>query len=242
PDVDQVLTTFGICNQTLVVGSLDLGGLLLVRSQDGCLIHVRGDVRDRHGDTRAGRPVETGVLQVIQGGCGNDLRVALCQIVDDLRECILASYGGYPRVVRRQGVIEQHLAKRGIQQCRGTWLPALRGRLVCGRNKVLHADLDRCVQVQLSQILGHDGLGNGCEHATGANFVGTLGGQVVQTDDHILRRLCHWAAIGRLQDIVRGQHQDACFSLCFWAQRQVYCHLVTVEVSVERATHQWVQL
>src|SRR5690606_18918107 len=51
PDIDQVLATFGICNQTLVVGSLDLGCLLLLRGQDGWLVHVRGDVRDRHGDT-----------------------------------------------------------------------------------------------------------------------------------------------------------------------------------------------
>src|SRR5699024_2797771 len=48
--------------------------------------------------------------------------------------------------------------------------------------------------------------------------------------------------IGWFQNVVRGQHQHTCFCLSFWAQWQVDCHLVTVEVSVECSTNQWVQL
>ena len=65
---------------------------------------------------------------------------------------------------------------------------------------------------------------------------------MVEADDHILRRQRHRAAVRRLQDVVRGQHQDAGLSLGFGAQRQVDCHLVAVEVSVEGATNQRVEL
>ena len=62
--------------------------------------------------------------------------------------------------------------------------------------------------------------------------------QVVQTDNHILRRNGHGTAIRRLQDVVRGQHEDASLSLSLGRQRQVNCHLVTIEVSVERRADQ----
>ena len=63
-------------------------------------------------------------------------------------------------------------------------------------------------------------------------------GQVVQTDDHILRRNGHGTAIRRLQDVVRGQHEDTSLSLGLGRQRQVNCHLITIEVSVERGANQ----
>ena len=65
---------------------------------------------------------------------------------------------------------------------------------------------------------------------------------MVQTNDHILRRNSHRAAIRRLQDVVRGQHEDTSLSLSLGRQRQVNCHLVTIEVSVERRANQRVQL
>ena len=44
------------------------------------------------------------------------------------------------------------------------------------------------------------------------------------------------------QDVVRGQHQDASLGLGFSREREVHCHLVTVEVGVERGTDQRVNL
>ena len=67
-------------------------------------------------------------------------------------------------------------------------------------------------------------------------------GQVVETDDHVLRRHRDGLAIGRLQDVVRRQHEDACLGLRLRGQRHVHGHLVTVEVGVERRTHERVDL
>ena len=68
------------------------------------------------------------------------------------------------------------------------------------------------------------------------------GGQVVQANDHILRRHSYRTTVRRLQDVVRGEHQDACLSLSLGRERQVNRHLVAVEVSVERRAHERMQL
>ena len=67
-------------------------------------------------------------------------------------------------------------------------------------------------------------------------------GQVVQADDHVLRRQGDRTAVGRLQDVVRREHQHAGLGLGLDRQRQVDGHLVTVEVRVERGADERVQL
>ena len=65
---------------------------------------------------------------------------------------------------------------------------------------------------------------------------------MVQTDDHVLGRQGDRTTVRRLQDVVRGKHQDAGLGLGLDRQRQVDCHLVAIEVGVERGTHQGVEL
>ena len=67
-------------------------------------------------------------------------------------------------------------------------------------------------------------------------------GQEVQPDDHVLGGHGHRTAVGRLEDVVRRQHQDAGLGLRLGRQRQVHRHLVTVEVGVERGADQRVDL
>ena len=66
-------------------------------------------------------------------------------------------------------------------------------------------------------------------------------GDVVQTQNHVLRRQRDRCAIRGVQDVVRSQHQNLGFEHSSVAQRYVDSHLVTVEVSVESRTHQGVQ-
>lgn len=96
--------------------------------------------------------------------------------------------------------------------------------------------------MQLLEVEGHLSLAHGGEGTAGAGLILTQGGQVVQTDDHVLRGQSYRASVRGLQDVVRGQHQDACLSLGLRGQRQVDRHLVAVEVRVERAADQRVQL
>ena len=67
-------------------------------------------------------------------------------------------------------------------------------------------------------------------------------GEVIPTNHQVLLWGHNWTTRGWRQNVVRTQHQHACFSLSFNRQWQVNCHLVTVEVSVKRCTYEWVQL
>ena len=60
-------------------------------------------------------------------------------------------------------------------------------------------------------------------------------GKVVRADNHILRGAHDRLAVGKLQDIVCGQHEEACFRLRLDRKRKVNRHLVAVEVGVERS-------
>jgi hypothetical protein len=82
----------------------------------------------------------------------------------------------------------------------------------------------------------------GREHATLTLAVLDLGGEVVEADDHVLGGHGHRAAVGRLEDVVGGQHEDAGLGLRLRRQRQVDGHLVTVEVGVERGADERVDL
>src|SRR5690606_9891692 len=66
--------------------------------------------------------------------------------------------------------------------------------------------------------------------------------QVVQTKHHVLRRNGDGRAVGRVEDVVRRQHQDRRFEDRLLTERNVYRHLVTVEVGVKRRTYERVKL
>ncbi len=100
----------------------------------------------------------------------------------------------------------------------------------------LAGDLDHVV-VERALHLGHVG-----EDQTFTAGVDAIAGRVVQTQHHVLRWHDRRLAVGREQDVVRSQHQRACFHLRLDAQRHVDGHLVAVEVGVERRADQRMQL
>ena len=67
-------------------------------------------------------------------------------------------------------------------------------------------------------------------------------GDVVQTEDHVLRRHGDRRAVRGVEHVVRTEHQQLRLQDGGIAQRQVHGHLVTVEVGVEGRTCQRVQL
>src|SRR5690606_34719190 len=67
-------------------------------------------------------------------------------------------------------------------------------------------------------------------------------GQIIEAENHVLRRNDDRCAVGRMQDVVGRHHQHARFKLGFKRQRNVNSHLVTVEVSVKRRTNERMKL
>src|SRR5699024_10062238 len=122
--------------------------------------------------------------------------------------------------------------------------------------QVVKANLDWCLQTKHAAVISHDRFSVGGVHAlcwavliswcvatVATDFIlALIHGEEVQTSNHVQTWHSKWLTGSRRENVVRGQHQHACFSLCFSGQRQVDCHLVTVEVGVERFTSQWVQL
>src|SRR6266542_1274411 len=80
------LTVIG--DQAALVLALHLVGALLVGLQNLLLVRRRDPVLDGDGHPRAGRPVESGVLERVERGGHLHLRVALRQLVDDRRKLL----------------------------------------------------------------------------------------------------------------------------------------------------------
>ena len=104
--------------------------------------------------------------------------------------------------------------------------------------------------MQVAAVVRHPRLGRRAEARDAADVLAgaageqvlALAGQVVQTQDHVLRRHGHRTTVGGLEDVVRRQHEDAGLGLRLRRQRQVDRHLVTVEVGVEGGADQRVDL
>ena len=67
-------------------------------------------------------------------------------------------------------------------------------------------------------------------------------GQVVAAENEILRRNGERLAVGRREDVVRGQHQHLRLDLSLRRERDVNGHLVAVEVGVEGRADERVDL
>ena len=80
------------------------------------------------------------------------------------------------------------------------------------------------------------------EHHALARLVLVDDREVVEAENHVLRRHDDRRAVGRVQDVVGRHHQHAGFELRFQRQRHVDGHLVAVEVGVEGRADQRVQL
>ena len=114
------------------------------------------------------------------------------------------------------------------------------------RLSVLNPDLDACLQIQRARVEGHQSFGNarvgGQLSILYRGVRSALSRQEVDTQHHVLGWCGNRSPVRRRQDVVRGQHQNASLGLSFCRQREVNCHLVTVEVRVERGTHQRMDL
>ena len=107
-----------------------------------------------------------------------------------------------------------------------------------------HPYLHHGVQPDPLVVQGHQGLVDRGEDRDLLLVLGTvrLQGQVVDAEDHVLRRDGDRAPVGRRQDVVRRQHQDPGLGLRLGGQRHVHGHLVPVEVGVERRADERVDL
>jgi hypothetical protein len=170
PDLDEVFAALVVGHRTAVVELLHLGGAGFVLLDDLGLARRRDDVGDRDRRARAGGPVETGLLERVEGRGDLDLGVALGQVVDDHRQTLLVDRLVDERVVDRQGLVEHRSAQGGLQG--DDRHPALftrfdtLGQLEPGRRHgVEQPDLHQRAQLDVARVERHPGLGRRAERA-----------------------------------------------------------------------------
>ena len=250
PQVDEFLTALLFGEHTDFVVLVNLVGFGFVLLDELVALGRLDDVGEREGHTGPRCTGEAHILQSVQRRshlCGG---VTGCDVVDDLAQTLLRSLIVYERVVDRQRAVEQDAAVGGCEK-HGTIVEALflhhrraaRFRIddfdfarfpTLRKHEVFRkADKHLGLHVDLVLVERHFGLFERGEHT--ALALGTVddGGQVVQTEDHVLARHGHGVAVCRLQNVVGSHHQGAGLGLGFGGQRQVDCHLVAIEVGVE---------
>ena len=94
----------------------------------------------------------------------------------------------------------------------------------------------------LSVLISHHSFFGISEVSAFALAALSLDGEIVRTDDHILRRRYDRLTVAQLEDIVGREHQESRFRSCLYGKRYVHSHLVTVKVCVKRGTYERVQL
>ena len=85
---------------------------------------------------------------------------------------------------------------------------------------------------------GDDAVSRGAVEVIGGGF---LKGEVVVTDDHVLRWDTNWFAIFWTKDVIGREHELKGFLLSGFGKWDVDGHLVTVEVGVEARADEWVE-
>ena len=217
---------------------LCLGDLSVLFGRD---LHVV----DRDRNTALGRILEAGCLDVIQHLCGNGDTVDLDAVVNDLAELLLLDDESNLEIqhlirvaavditeVLRNLPVEDESAERGIDQL----------GILHAIDSLLHTDANRRMQTELTVGIRHLRLVHIAEGASCARLVLVGHRQIVRAEDHVLRRHRDGTTVGRLQQVVGRQHEEArlCLRLC--GQRHMDRHLVAVEVGVECRADQRVEL
>ena len=107
---------------------------------------------------------------------------------------------------------------------------------------VVDIDLDRGVDVELLFVVSDACLLWPVEDESFAAGAFAELGDVIESEHHVLRGHGDGGAVGRVEDVMRSEHEHLRFEHGLVAQRQMDSHLVTVEVGVESGTGQGVEL
>ena len=245
PDIDGLVVTLVIRDQTTVEQLADLGDLLIGLGNQFLLLGRDHSVAHSHGDSGQGGVLIALCLDGIQHlgtlagavaghAAGDDLGQGLFghAEADLVLQPVLGIGTIHIAQVLGNGIVEDDAAGGGIHQTGA--LHAVNG------HGAAHLD----GRVQGDDVLGvsHQNLVLITEHLACALVVLADGGQVVAAQNHILRRHGNRCAVRGLQQVAGSQHQHLSFTAGILTQRQMDCHLVAVEVGVECGTGQRMQL
>ena len=259
PGVDDLVVTLRLGQEAVLVALVDLVDLVLSLVQHVLL--VARDDGVPHGDRQARDRgvVEARGLDGIQDRLDLSEAVAVATVVDQLGDIALDHLIVHVGIVGRQALAIEDDAASGRHEASGVDADVVVLGLAAahiGAENLRVAVLDigvgsvdahdnalLQVHVGIAVVGGQHVLEIGIDgQLLDGQVVGLLGGQVVDTEDHVLRRHGeHLARRGRAQ-VVGRQHQHAGLGLGLGGQGDMDRHLVAVEVRVEGSADQRVQV
>ena len=239
PDVDDLVIAFAGGDETGSILLLDFLHLLLRSFDDARLVFRHDHVVNTDGNTGTGCMLETGIHQPVREDHGLFQAGHAIAGIEQTRDRALV-----------QHLVDQVKGQPARQQTR-------QQRATDGGGHEFGTLLHDMLLVEFGEFHTHlatrmQRYGAGFESAVhfggvGEDHAGALGidritGDVIQTQDHVLGRHDDRVAVGWRQDVIGRHHEAARFKLRLDGQRHVDRHLVTVEVGVERSTHQRMKL
>ena len=237
--------TLGIGDKAALVLAVDGSNLLLGSGNHFLLLFRYGDIREGYGQRTLGGIFIAHGLNRVQYFSGLVKAMDADALVNDLAQLLLAAglhdfqlehillgISFNEAQILRNLLVEDQAACGCIHQT-GNGLTI---------DHHASAHLNRCMNADDAFIICHEGFILIAEYLASTLLGVAVNGQIIGTEDHILGRYGNRLAVLGLQQVVGGQHQQTSFCLCFHGQRQMHCHLVTVEVSVKCGTNQRMQL
>ncbi len=248
PDVDDLVVP--------LTGRDDAGVALRVHLQDlpvGGLQELLLLCRDHHvvhadRDAGPGRGREAQVFQVVEHQDGHFLAEVQVHVADEVGQPLLLQVAVDEGDDVAQRAVEEHAANGRVDQGpldvlhlgMDDVLVVVLGRQVDVLPGVAHAD--RRVRGDLSLLVGQHHLVEVREDAPLSLRVRAGLGQIVDSQNQVLRRDGQRTSRSGREDVVRGEHQHLRFDLRLRRQRHVNGHLVAVEIGVEGRADQGMDL
>src|SRR5437773_4275691 len=229
PDVDDLVVALAVRDDAVLVLLLDLVHLV-ARLRDVPLLRRRDvHVVDPDRQPRERRVAEAEVLQLVEEMHGDLVAEQIHAAAHEGGDFLLLQLLVHEAQRLGDYLVEQRATDRGLEKL------------------AVVAQTDARLQVDILVVVGDAHfLGVGEEPTLAAHRAllraEALLGQVVDAEDHVLRRHRDGRPVGRRQDVVGGQHQDLRLQLRLHGQRHVHRHLVAVEVGVECRADQRVDL
>ena len=232
PSIDNLVVTLVICNEShiIVVGNLTY---LIVTLLDQLSFLLRdNDIVEVERQTCQICHTVTKVLNTVEELAGLSKTNILNHVSNNATETLLRDHLIDITYLIRDNAINDNTTYRSFYHM-ALWLTI---------DDIVNDYLHLGMEIALTLIVGNDGLFRTVEGQAFTLCTWTDLGDIVETKHHILRRHGNRRTISRVQDVMTLKHQQLSLQNSLIGKRKVHSHLVTIEVSVERGTCQWVQL
>ena len=259
PLVNDFDVALRLVDEALLEVLVDLVDVGLGAIEQLLLLGRDESVPHRDGEAGAGSVVEAGVLDGVEDRADLGLGVTIAAVGNQLGHVALDHLVVHELIVFGQALAVEDDAADGGLEARGL----VAGDVVVDKlvlavlnaedtGAVLvddigvgsgHADLNLGLHVDLgAAVIGVQRVVEAGEHVVLARQTLANLGEVVHTDDHVLRRDVDRLAGCRRAQVVRREHKHASLGLSLAGQRHVDRHLVAVEVGVEGRADQRMQV